>query len=460
MKFESKSARTRIGAKALVVTLLASSLCGAALAAESSSFDALLRQALADQGVAVPDSGVPATVDADLLRLGQALFFDRELSGNRDIACATCHHPLLATGDSLSLPIGTGAEVTGALGPFREKGADRSFIPRNAPEVFNRGSTLWTSQFWDSRVVTDGAGGFISPAGSKLPAGLPNVLAVQAMFPVTSRDEMRGAIDDDNELAAIDDNELTSIWEALVDRLLAIPGYRAMFSDAYAIEDADLEIEIGFEHAATAMAAFEAAAFTFLDSPFDRYLMGDDQALSMTAKRGALLFYGDADCSGCHSGTLMTDQQHYNLLIPHLGPGKVPGSEPPIDPGRALVTGDLSDAYRFRTPPLRNVAETGPYMHNGAYSDLEAAVRHHLDVVSAFEAYDPAEYLEQSELIDTVVYEDVAASVPDLEPVDLTDAEVKDLVKFLNALTAPHLKQRLRATIPDSVPSGLPLDEL
>lgn len=460
MNINPNCARARVGGTALVATMLAWDLCGAALAGESGPLDALLRQALAEQEVTVPDSGLPATVNADLLFLGQALYFDYELSGNRDIACATCHHPLLATGDSLSLPIGTGAVATGALGPFREKGAERSFIPRNAPEVFNRGSTLWISQFWDSRVATDGKGGYISPAGSKLPAGLPNVLAVQAMFPVTSRDEMRGSVDDDSELALIDDRKLPRVWEALVDRLLAIPGYRTMFSDAYAIEDADLEKEIGFEHAATAIAAFEAAAFTFLDSPFDRYLTGDDHALSMPAKRGALLFYGDANCSQCHSGPLMTDQQHYNLLIPHLGPGKVPGSEPPIDPGRALVTGEVSDTFRFRTPPLRNVAQTGPYMHNGAYSDLEAAVRHHLDVFSAFEVYDPAETLEQSELIDSVVYEDVGASTPDLGPIELADAEVRDLLEFLDALSAPHLKQRLRATIPESVPSGLPLDEL
>ena len=204
MNTESNRARTRAGRTALAAAVLASALCGGALAGESGSLDAVLRKALAEQEVAVPDSGLPATANADLLLLGQALFFDYELSGNRDIACATCHHPLLATGDSLSLPIGTGAVVTGALGPFREKGADRSFIPRNAPEVFNRGSALWISQFWDSRVTEDGKGGFINPAGSKLPAGLPNALAVQAMFPVTSRDEMRGSLDDGNDLSVID----------------------------------------------------------------------------------------------------------------------------------------------------------------------------------------------------------------------------------------------------------------
>lgn len=463
MRYETTLSRCSLRWKALAVITLAAAVTlapgRAALALDSDALDVQLRQALTDQGVTVPDTGIPAGISADLLLLGQALFFDRELSGNRDIACATCHHPLLATGDGLSLPIGTGAEVTGALGPAREKGADRSFIPRNAPEIFNRGSTLWISQFWDSRVAEDGKGGFISPAGSKLPAGLPSVLAVQAMFPVTSRDEMRGSLEDGNELALIDDAKLPKIWSALVKRLLAIPGYRALFRDAYAMKDSDLDKRIGFEHAATAIAAFEAAAFTFLDSPFDRYLGGDDHALSKSEKRGALLFYGDAQCSECHSGPLMTDQQHYNLLVPHLGPGKVAGSEPPIDPGRALQTGDLNDAFRFRTPPLRNVAETGPYMHNGAYSELEAAVRHHLDVIAAFENYDPFEQLEQSALIDSVVYEYVGASVPDLDEIKLSDGEVRDLLGFLRSLTEPHLTQRLRATIPESVPSGLTLDE-
>lgn len=423
------------------------------------SLDEELREALSDQGVYLPDSGLPHVPNADLLLLGQALFFDHELSGNRDIACATCHHPVLATGDLLSLPIGTGAMITGALGPLRKKGPGRSFIPRNAPEVFNRGSSLWISQFWDSRVADDGTGGFISPAGGDLPTGLPNVLAVQAMFPVTSRDEMRGSVADGNELALLDDDDLHGIWGTLMVRLLAIPGYRTLFSNAYGIDDQDLDdAGLGFEHAATAIAAFEAEAFTFLDSPFDKYLGGKNHALSTPEKRGALLFYGKAKCSQCHAGPLITDQHHYNLLVPHLGPGKVADASAPVDPGRALVTGEAADEFRFRTPPLRNVEVTGPYMHNGAHTDLKAAVRHHLDVIAAFDAYDPADHLDQVELIDTVRYTEVGGSVPDLEPTDLSKREFKDLMKFLKSLTAPRLEQRLQATIPDSVPSGIPMD--
>jgi len=411
----------------------------------------------------LPDTGIPADPNTDLVLLGQLLFFDHELSGNRDIACATCHHPLLATGDALSLSIGTGARVTGVIGPSREKGDDREFIPRNAPELFNRGSSLWISNFWDSRVEDDGEGGFISPAGSDLPGGLPNVLAVQAMFPVTSRDEMRGSddIDDpfENELAEIDDNNWQGIWDALMARLLAIPEYRILFSEAYDIDEKDLESNLGFEHAAEAIAAFEVKAYTFLDSPFDRYLKGRKRALSISEKRGALLFYGKAKCSQCHAGPLMTDQQHYNLLVPHLGPGKVGDAPIPTDPGRALVTGNTeNDMFRFRTPPLRNVAVTGPYMHNGAYTNLKAAVRHHLNVTKAIDIYNPTLHIDQEELIDTVSIAEIQDSEPDLPPTELSKNEFRDLIRFLSALTAPRLKERLIATIPNSVPSGLPID--
>ena len=121
--------------------------------------------------------------------------------------------------------------------------------------------------------------------------------------------------------------------------------------------------------------------------------------------------------------------------------------------------------FRFRTPPLRNVAVTGPYMHNGAYTDLKAAVRHHFNTVNSFLMYDAEEHLDQKELIETVVYENVETSLldTDLPPEDqskLSRREFKDLINFLESLTAPRLQQRLLATIPESVPSGLPLDDM
>jgi len=422
--------------------------------------DRVLRKLLSQQSVGPLDPG-PPQVPAQV-QLGQALFFDGELSGNRDIACATCHHPFLGTGDELSLPIGTGAITPGTLGHDRVIGLGREIIPRNAPEIFNRGSLEWFTQFWDGRIEDMGVG-FISPAGAALPPGLPNVLAVQAMFPVTSRAEMRGAVGDadilgnPNELALLEDGDLQGIWDGIMVRLLLFPGYQALFEAAFPNVDSG---DLGFEHAAIAIAAFEAEAYTFLDSPWDKYLEGDNRALSKSEKRGALLFYGKAQCSSCHSGSLMTDQQYYNIGVPQLGPGK--GAEAPLDFGRGRETGNVADAFRFRTPPLRNCEVTGPYMHDGAFSDLRKVVRHHATSLKSLVSYDPDKHLDQSIVhatFDPTIQTEVELTIElDRLPTGLTKSEIRSLVKFLESLTAPNLKERLNVTIPDSVPSGLPID--
>ncbi|HLR32364.1 MAG TPA: cytochrome c peroxidase [Fodinibius sp.] len=403
------------------------------------------------------------TKDTNKVELGRMLFFDKLLSGNKDISCATCHHPTLNTGDALSLSIGVGGS---GLGKDRVMGHERERIPRNATEIYNRGVNGWHTMFWDSRVPGTTETGFTSPAGSDLPDGLESNLAVQAMFPVTSRDEMRGAKGDrdvngkKNELAVIPDSDLPIIWNALMQRLLDIPEYVVLFNAAYPNLSKE---ELGFEHAANAIAAFETKAFTLIKSPWDRYLRGDETALPATAKRGALLFYGEAQCSTCHSGKLMTDQEHHNIGIPQLGPGK--GDEAPLDLGRFRVTGDEDERYAFRTPPLRNVELTGPWMHNGAYSDLEQAIKHHLDPVTAIEEYDLSQ-LEQSlqptVLIDDNIREDIINSLDPMvsHSVELSDEEVNELMAFMRTLTDPDAAAgSLSKHIPNSVPSGLPVED-
>ena len=375
-----------------------------------------------------------------------------------------CHHPALQAGDGLVLPIGVGG--TG-LGTTRSMGADRERIPRNSPEIFNRGAAEWHSMFWDSRVSGTVATGFDTPAEEKLPKGFDNILAVQAMFPVTSRDEMRGEIADyhnyggENELALISNAAPQSIWRALMRRLLAIPEYVALFEEAY--PDISSE-ELGFQHAANAIAAFEIEAFTFLDSPWDKYLAGERKAMSKSAKRGALLFYGKAGCVSCHSGSLMTDQEHHNIGIPQLGPGKV--DESTLDVGRYAETGKMEDLFAFRTPPLRNVAITGPWMHNGAYAELESAIRHHLDPVGMLKNYDATQIPE--ELRHTYQNEEalVQRMLRTLDPKiglktgNLSRGEVRDLLVFLEALTEEGAERMQEEAIPKTVPSGLPVDNM
>jgi cytochrome c peroxidase len=446
------------------------------------SLDSALATVIVHANLSPLDVG--SAPDPAKVALGEALFFDKELSGNRDISCATCHHPLMHGGDNLSLPFGTGAM---GLGTARKIGVGRDLVPRNAPEIFNRGADEWSTMFWDGR-VTEAFDYFTSPADDLLPAGLENPLAVQAMFPPTSRDEMRGRSGDlcrekegppevqtvfsvsapdgevtvqesegpdINEIALVADEDFRNIWASLMDRLLAIPEYRELFAAAYPQHPRE---DLGFQHAANAIAAYEIAAFSFIDSPWDRYLAGETDVLSNEEKAGALLFYGEAGCSGCHSGTLMTDQKYHNIGAPQFGPGK---DATGLDYGRYLVTGEPGDKFAFRTPPLRNVALTGPWLHNGAYANLEAVVRHHLNVSEGLGGYsggDLPQDLQASIRNEGAVIAEVMGTLDPLmrNPRELSDEQIDQLLAFLQALTSPSAVD-LAHLVPESVPSGLPV---
>ena len=422
------------------------------------AIDAQLRQDLSRWGV-IPIGAMPPQ-DPALVALGQALMFDKILSGNRDIACATCHAPVQHGGDGLSLAIGTGG--TG-LGPSRTLGPGRPFVPRNAPSLLNAGLGL-PYVFWDGRVFKFEPGGAVvsGPDSVPLPPGLPNILAAQAMLPVLNRVEMRGAPGDvdvlgnPNELAQLADTQFTQIWRAVMQRLLAIPQYVTLFNAAFPGVSTN---QLGFQHAATAIAAFQMQAFTKTNSPFDRYLARDDGALTPQEKRGALLFFEKAVCASCHNGPFLGGQSFANTGAPQLGPGT--GAGAPLDFGRGNLANNQFYRFAFRVAPLRNVELTAPYFHDGAYATLAAVVRHYNDVPTALRTFDlsqlaPAlrdQYHGDAATIDSVL------SRLDFRlqrPLALTDAEQGDIVAFLKSLTDPAARD-LSALVPGSVPSGLPL---
>ncbi len=423
-----------------------------------ASLDAELRQSLSRWGT-VPIGPTPAQPPA-LVDLGQALMFDKVLSGNRDIACATCHNPASHAGDGLALSIGTGGS---GLGPSRTLGPGRQFIPRNAPTLVNTGLGAFYL-FWDGR-VSGSSFAFQTPAGAALPPGLPNILAAQAMFPVVNREEMRGAPGDrdrfgnPNELAALGDSDFVAVWQAVMRRLLAIPEYVSKFTAAFPGTPTS---ELGFQHAATAIAAFETQALTHTDSPFDRYLQHDDAALTSEQKRGALLFFGDkARCSSCHGGPLLGGQSFANAGVPQLGPGV--GSGAPLDLGRGELFNQEFYKFAFRVSPLRNVELTAPYMHDGAFPTLEAVLKHYNDVPRALRGYDTSQLppaLQQMYHGDDAT---IAAVLTNLDgrltqPLKLSDVEIGELVAFLKSLTDPAARD-LTSLIPARVPSGLPVQE-
>ena len=420
--------------------------------------DVAFRQQLATQGVTLLDPVSPT--DSNLHELGKSLFFDRELSGNRDTSCASCHHPSLGSGDSRPLPSGVGGE---GLGPNRTRDKNRQVVPRNAPELFQRSDSRWTSMFWDSR-ISKLDGHLTSPAGANLPAGMDDILSVQAMFPVTSRAEMRGKAGDldvhgnVNEVGLLADNDLPGIWESLINRLLEIPEYKQAFKTAFPTIPTD---QLGFEHAAIAIATYEEQSFTANDTAWDRYLSGEDNAITDSAKRGARFFHG-GNCSSCHSGSLMTDQKHHNMGVPQLGPGKDPISE--LDPGRFLETGESEDTFAFRTPPLRNVVLTGPWMHNGGFSSLEDVIRQKFDPDEYLANYDTSqlpEGLRGTVQLDDDVIASISKHLSSLLPSDqvLTDDNLQDLLAYLFSLTSPSIDELVHST-PKSVPSGLEVDRI
>ncbi|MBL0212247.1 MAG: cytochrome-c peroxidase [Holophagaceae bacterium] len=425
---------------------------------DRASEDGLLRSKLEKAGVRALQTPAQAP---QKVALGKALMFDKILSGNMDISCATCHHPAAHTADALSVSIGTGGA---GLGANRENGPGRNFIPRNAPEVFNRGAGDFNVLFWDGRVSGTAQTGLTTPAGPKLLPGLENALAAQAMFPVTSRDEMRGSAGETrvdgqpNELAALADSDFSGIWNGLMARLMAIPEYVRLFSAAY---PAVPQAQWGFQHASNAIGAFEASVWAMADSPFDRYVAGDSTTLSAAQKRGAALFYGKALCSECHSGPSMTDLKFHNLAMPQVGPGK--GAESPLDFGRGRETGLAPDRFKFRTPPLRNVALTGPWTHAGGYASLKAVVRHHLNPRQSLQTYDPnqlpsrfASQVRNQDIIQAGVFNTLDPIVA--APLALSEAEVGDLVEFLHSLTDPGALDQ-SGEVPSSVPSGLPVPD-
>jgi len=419
-------------------------------ASDRSALAAQVRQLTAGRGITPLER--PAQVRPALVQLGQALAFDPILSGNRDIACMTCHLPKFATGDDLSLSIGQGA--TG-LGPARVH-PQGIFIPRNAPPLFN----LFALQqlFLDGRVSEDAAGGFHTPAGDKLTPDMTRVfefgpLSAQPLFPVLSRAEMRA--DGGNELADVADDQQPLVWARVMERLGRIQEYRRLFEAAYPGQRFQ---DMTFAHASNAIAGFLVERLSFTNSPWDRFLAGDDGALTLEQLAGARDFMS-ARCSICHNGSAFTDNKFHNVALAQLGPGEGDGIGGHDDFGRMRVSGDAAERYAFRTPALRNVELTGPYGHDGAFIKLRDFVDHYSQSDVKLRSYDASQL--QPALIGTVLptADDILATRdPLLQGVVFTPQQVDEVTEFMHALTDPGALN-LRDLVPQRVPSGLRVDD-
>ncbi|MCP4167234.1 MAG: cytochrome-c peroxidase [Chloroflexi bacterium] len=473
--------------KLVILGLILSALSLAACSVETgdpANLDVQL-QTIIDQNnlTGDPSAGrdLPQITDP-VAQLGLKLFFSKALSGNDDTACASCHHPLLGGGDALSLSIGVDADDPDLLGPGRTH-PDGPTIPRNTPTTFN--AALWDQvMFHDGRIESldktpaqNGAGvqGIRTPDtsfGEADPDAGPNLTVAQSRFPVTSAEEMKG------EKYEVVGHFNRTIRTYLGDK---IGGFGADLPDNEWLSEfqrafnssAGAETLITEANIFNAIGEYERSQ-VFVDTAWKAYVEGNRDAISTSAKQGALLFFrsvneGGAACAKCHSGDFFTDEKFHVLAIPQIGPGKRDGPEGDDDFGRFRASGKPADLYAFRTPTLLNVEVTGPYGHDGAYTMLEGIVRQNLDPERALDIFDYTQLDPAIQVRNTMantskalaqLEENRARGQDVIETITLSDEQVGHITDFLLTLTDLCVKDRACLTpwLPsDTDPPGLQL---
>ncbi|OED50658.1 tryptophan tryptophylquinone biosynthesis enzyme MauG [Rhodobacteraceae bacterium (ex Bugula neritina AB1)] len=278
-----------------------------------------------------------APYDREIAALGKMLFFDPRLSSGRNISCSSCHNPSFGWEVPAPKPIGA------ANKPVR----------RHAPTLIN---AAWiTPLHWDGRSES---------------------LEEQAIGPIT------------------DPTKMNATFEGITQRLSAVEDYRIWFARLFP------EQGIGKETVLTALATYQRTIVSGSAS-FDRWVEGDETAISDAAKRGFELFAGKANCTVCHSGWMFTNNQLYDIGLETTDLGR--GALEPSDPDQK---------YRFKTPGLRSIALRAPYMHNGSLRSLEEVIRHYASGGAAAEG-----------------------RPTDISAFDISSNETADLIAFLETLT-------------------------
>ena len=274
--------------------------------------------------------------NASKAALGKMLFFDPRLSKNRNLTCASCHNPSFGWEDATTAAVGS----------------QNTQLGRHSPTIIN---VAWGKDFfWDGRAKS---------------------LEEQAQGPIEAAVEMNISM------------------KEVVQRLNDVKGYRNLFTQVFGSSG------INEQNIRKAIATFERTIVSG-EAPFDRWVDGDENAITLSAKRGFELFNGKAQCVSCHTGWNFTDHQYHDVGLL---------SE---DQGRMLITGNLQDERAFKTPSLRNISQRAPYMHDGSMTTLKQILSHY---VGGFQ--------QRSSLSNKI------------KPLSLSEQDLQDLEVFLMTLT-------------------------
>jgi len=433
-----------------------------AAAANSDGLDSALVERLRQLGFtgnveATLENRLGRPVDPARADLGRLLWFDTIAGLNNDNSCAGCHSPTRGFGDTQSIAIGV--DNNGIVGPDRRGPRNQ----RRTPMAIN--TAFYPNLMWNSRFAAlsedpfDNSAGFQFPAPEALSLSyLPHLLVAQAFIPPTERVEAAGFdFPGDN----------FDIRAEVLNRLNAVPAYRELFGKAF--PEVSQGAPINFDHFGKAIAEFEFTLI-FADAPIDQFARGHPNKLTTDQKKGALLFFGKGRCVECHavsgpSNEMFSDFIGHVIGVPQIAPDlgnfTFDGEEQNEDFGLEQVTGAPEDRYVFRTSPLRNVALQPAFFHNGSFTRLEDAVRHHLDVFTSARNYDPARAGIAADLGNRPCpIEPVLAQIDPLlaTPIRLSDDEFQWLVDFVrNGLLDRRAEPaHFRALVPQSLPSGRP----
>ena len=322
--------------------------------------------------------------------LGRLLFWDPVLSGNKDVACASCHHPSLGYSDGLDLSVGVNGQGLGTARHFLSPNTI-PFAKRNSLSIINTafngissGGTCNPStaaMFFDNRVRS---------------------LELQSLEPMKTLEEMKG-----RRISS------PAILDSVVVRIKSIPQYEQLFSDAFQTGDA-----VTVQNMGKAIACYERTILSN-HSPFDEYMRGDRSAMTATQVQGMNAF-SSGGCIKCHSGPMFSDYALHVLSVPD-------NPKLPTDDG-------ANGSFAFRTPSLRNLSLTAPYMHSGVFNSLDA-------VLDFYERV--GDHRSQNARVGNNQLDG------NLQRINGRDKQA--IIQFLNALNDVNFDK----TIPAAVPSGL-----